>query len=219
MPKKIEINFVCGYNSQTISNRVNLKAMTQLDLEKAGGEDLFASFNKAALDDLLPQVYAELKRLAAFHLKNERPDHTLRPTALVHEVYLQLLKQHSLNFQDRAYFLSIASTMMRRILVNYAKHRGRKKRGAGNADVALITLNEKTFIEFKQDIFDLLELERALNELVRYDARQVKIIELYFYGGLTYAEIAEVLGISLRTVMREWRFAKTWLYRKLNGAN
>lgn len=189
--------------------------MKQLNVNNLTGEDSFEAFNKAALDDLLPQVYNELKRLAAYHLKNERPNHTLRPTALVHEVYLQLLKQHSLNLNDRAYFLSIASTLMRRVLVNYAKRRARKKRGEGNADVSLITLNEKTFIAFKEDIFDLLELENALNELARYDARGVKIIELYFYGGLTYAEIAEVLSISTRTVMREWRFAKTWLYMKL----
>lgn len=190
--------------------------MEQLNSDNLTRNDSFEALNKTALDNLLPQVYAELKRLAAFHLKNERPDHTLRPTALVHEVYLQLLKQHSLDFQDRARFLSVTSTIMRRILVNYAKRRSRKKRGGeGNANVSLVTLNEKTFIEFKEDTFDLLELENALNELARHDARGVKIIELYFYGGLTYTEIAEVLGVSLRTVMREWRFAKTWLYRKL----
>ncbi len=186
-----------------------------LNSDIATEDELLEALNKIALDNLLPQVYNELKRLAAHHLKNERPNHTLHPTALVHEVYLQLLKQHSLNLDDRAYFLSIASTMMRRVLVNYAKRRARKKRGEGNADVSLITLNEKTFIAFKEDIFDLLELENALNEFARYDARGVKIIELYFYGGLTYAEIAEVLKISTRTVMREWRFAKTWLYQKL----
>lgn len=186
-----------------------------LNSDIATEDELLEALNKIALDNLLPQVYNELKRLAAHHLKNERPNHTLHPTALVHEVYLQLLKQHSLNLDDRAYFLSIASTMMRRVLVNYAKRRARKKRGEGIADVSLITLNEKTFIAFNEDIFDLLELENALNELARYDARGVKIIELYFYGGLTYAEIAEVLNVSTRTVMREWRFAKTWLYLKL----
>lgn len=192
--------------------------MKQTDADSLTGAESFEAVNKTALDDFLPQVYDELKRLAAYHLKNERPNHTLHPTALVHEVYLQMLKQHSINFHDRAYFLSIASTMMRRILVNYAKRRGRKKRGEGVADVALITRDEKTFIAFKEETFDLLELENALNELARCDARAVKIIEMYFYGGLTYAEIAEVLDVSLRTVMREWRFARTWLYRKLKGS-
>ena len=189
--------------------------MDQLNLTNLTGDDSFESLNKTVLDDFLPQVYDELKRLAAYHLKNERPNHTLHPTALVHEVYLQLLKQHSINFNDRAYFLSIASTMMRRILVNYAKRRGRKKRGEGVAEVSLITQNEKTFIAFKEAAFDILELENALNELARHDARAVKIIEMYFYGGLTYAEIAGILDVSPRTVMREWRFAKSWLYRKL----
>jgi len=182
-------------------------------------DDFLAAFNDAALDKLVPEVYTELKRLAAYHLKRERPNHTLRPTELVHEVYLRLREQHSLNLNDRAYFLSVASTMMRRVLVNYAKRKGRKKRGEGNAPMPLITLNERTLVEFKQDTFDLLELEDALNELARRYARGVKIIELYFYGGLTFEEIAGILKISLRTVMREWRFAKTWLYRKLKRSD
>ena len=182
-------------------------------------DDFLAAFNDEDLNKLVPEVYTELKRLAAHHLKNERPNHTLRPTELVHEVYLRLREQHSLNLNDRAYFLSVASTMMRRVLVNYARRKRRKKRGEGNAPMPLITLNERTLVEFKQDTFDLLELEDALNELARRYARGVKIIELYFYGGLTFEEIAGILKISLRTVMREWRFAKTWLYRKLKRSD
>lgn len=190
--------------------------MAQSSFDKTDGQNLIEALNEEALNDLLPEVYAELKRLAAYHLKRERPNHTLRPTELVHEAYLQLRKQHSLNLQDRAYFLSIASTIMRRILVNYAKQRQNKKHGGnGNAQISPVTLDDRTLVEFEQDTFDLLELEDVLNELARRDARAVKIIELYFYDGLTFAEIAEVLQISLRTVMREWRFAKAWLYRKL----
>lgn len=213
--KNFDENSVWVYNRKK-SNKP--KPMTEA--EKTDVENLCEALDNEALNDLLTEVYAELKRLAAYHLKYERANHTLRPTELVHEVYLQLRKQHSLNLDNHAYFLSVASTLMRRILVNHAKRKQRKKRGGdGGGEVSLITLNEKTFIEFEQDTFDLLELENALNELARRDARGVKIIELYFYGGLTFEEIAGVLDVSLRTIMREWRFAKTWLYRKLKRSD
>ncbi len=216
--KKTLTKILFGFITKKKSNIP--KSMPESNSDKTDEQDLFEALDNEALNDLLPEVYTELKRLAAYHLKQERPNHTLRPTELVHEVYLQLSRQHSLNLNDRAYFLSIASTIMRRILINYAKRRRRKKHGGnGNAEVSLITLNDKTLIEFEQETFDLLELENALNELAHRDVRGVKIIEMYFYGGLTFEEIAGVLDVSLRTVMREWRFAKTWLYRKMKRSD
>lgn len=171
------------------------------------------------LDKLIPEVYSELKRLAAFHLQNERPNHTLRPAELVHESYLLLHKQHSLDVNDRVYFLYLASSTMRRVLVNYAKRRKRIKRGEGREHIPLDELSETTLIVFEENKVDVIALEKLLIKLAKRDAQAVKIIELYFYGGLTFDEIAQVLGVSSRTVMREWRFAKTWLYQELKGSN
>ncbi|CAN5370155.1 ECF-type sigma factor [soil metagenome] len=176
-------------------------------------------FGIESLNKLIPKVYTELKRLAAYHLKNERPNHTLQPTELVHEVYLLLQKQHSLSLNDRVYFLSIASSMMRRILVNYAIYRKRKKRGEGVENAAFEEIEEKTLVEFGLTEVDVIALERALLELAKADARAVKIVEMHFYGGLTFEEIGGVLNISLSTVMREWRFARNWLYCKLDGGD
>ncbi|MDQ3711861.1 MAG: ECF-type sigma factor [Acidobacteriota bacterium] len=181
-------------------------------------DDFFAALDDKDLDKLVPEVYAELKRLAAYHLHNERPNHTLRPTELVHEVYLLLHRQHSLDLNDRVYFLSVASSIMRRVLVNYAKHRKRKKRGEGRENLPLNALDEKTLIDFEQSEVDVIALEEVLVELAKRDAQAVKIIELHFYGGLTFEEIAQLLDVSLSTVMREWRFARNWLYRNLHGS-
>lgn len=169
------------------------------------------------LNRFVAEVYTELKRLAAYHLQNERPNHTLRPTELVHEVYLILRKQHSLKPQDRTHFISFASTIMRRVLVNYAIRRKRKKRGEGKSDVGVEEIEQPTIIEFEQNQVDIIALEGALNKLAERDVRQVKIVEMHFFGGLTFEEIADVLGLSSRTVMREWRFARTWLYSRLNS--
>lgn len=185
----------------------NSHATNEVDFFDAlGGEDLNA---------LVPKVYAELKRLAAYHLQNERPNHTLRPTELVHEVYLLLHKQHSLDLDDRDYFLSVASSIMRRVLVNYAVHRRCKKRGDGRENISLDEIEEKTLIGFEQNEIDVIALEKVLLELAKRDARAVKIVEMHFYGGLTFEEIARLLDFSLSTVMRDWRFARNWLYRNL----
>jgi len=177
--------------------------------------DFFDGLGDEDLNALIPKVYAELKRLAAYHLPNERPNHTLHPTELVHEVYLLLHKQHSLDFNDRVYFLSVASSIMRRILVNYAVHRKRKKRGDGREILPLDEIEERTLIGFEHKEIDVIALEKVLLELGRRDARAAKIVEMHFYGGLTFEEIARLLDISLSTVMREWRFARNWLYRNL----
>jgi len=178
---------------------------------------LLESFGHLDLDKLIPEIYAELKRLAAYHLHRERANHTLRPTELVHEVYLRLAGQHSLSLEDRAYFVSLASTMMRRVLVNYAKNRNRKKRGDGREKVSLDEAEVKTLIDVEQTRIDVIALEEVLNDLEKRDARQVKIVELHFFGGLTFQEIADALGISLRSVMRDWEFARVWLYQRLKS--
>ncbi len=167
------------------------------------------------LDRLLPEIYAKLRRIAAHHLKNERPNHTLSPTDLVHEAFLILRRQHSLDLDDRKYVLAIASSLMRRVLVNYAKFRRRKKRGDGKDAIHLDEVGELTFVTFERSTIDVIVLENALERLEKRDPRQVKIVEMHFFGGLTFDEIAELLGISLRTVMREWKFARTWLYKEI----
>jgi len=181
--------------------------------------DFLEIFDDEDLNELIPKVYTELKRLAAYHLQNERPNHTLHPTELVHEVYLLLHKQHSLNLNDRIYFLSIASSIMRRILVNYAIHRNRKKRGEGRENIPLDQIEERTLIGFEQTEVDVIALEKSLVELATRDAQAVKIVEMHFYGGLTFEEIARLLDVSLSTVMREWRFARNWLYQNLNRSS
>jgi RNA polymerase sigma factor (TIGR02999 family) len=181
--------------------------------------DFFEVLDDEDLNELIPKVYTELKRLAAYHLQNERPNHTLRPTELVHEVYLLLHRQHSINLGDRVYFLSIASSIMRRVLVNYAVRRRRKKRGEGKENAPLDQIEEKTLIGFEQSEVDVIALETALIELAKRDAQAVRIIEMHFYGGLTFGEIARILDVSLSSVMREWRFARSWLYQNLNRVN
>ena len=167
------------------------------------------------LDRIFPQVYSELKRLAAYHLKNERANHTLRPTELVHEVYVLLRNEHSLKLDDRRKFMSLASTIMRHVLVNYAKHRKRKKRGEGLPKVPIDSIKEITLVQFEGHPVDFIVLDDALNELEKRDPRQVRIVELRYLGGLTFEEIAEELGISSRTAKRDWKFAKAWLYARL----
>lgn len=186
-------------------------------MTSAGEKTLPETARGENLDKLVTEVYTELRRLAAYHLKNEKPHHTLRPTELVHEVYLVLQTQHSLNLHDRLKFVSVASMMMRRVLVDYAKNRNRQKRGDGVENVPLEIVEEKTLIEVENNQIDVIALEESLTELEKFDPRQVKIIELHFYGGLTFEEIARALDISLRTVMREWRFARSWLYRHLKS--
>ncbi|MEQ1641815.1 MAG: ECF-type sigma factor [Pyrinomonadaceae bacterium] len=171
------------------------------------------------LDNFIPKAYAELRRLAAYHLRFERPDHTLCPTALVHEAYLRLKDQYSLNLDDRPAFFTAASSMMRRILVNHAKRRNRLKRGAG---IEKITLDEgpgQTLLSMEQKSLDVIALEEALKNLAKLDQRQVSIVELHFFGGLTFDEIAGILNISLSTVQREWRMARNWLYLQVGATS
>jgi RNA polymerase sigma-70 factor, ECF subfamily len=167
--------------------------------------------NRDALDVLLPLVYDELKRVASRQLANERPNHTLQSTALVHEAYLRLIEQHSVDWRNRAHFFSIAAEMMRRILVNYAINRQAKKRGEGET---LLSIDEVLSFPNKQNV-DLVSLDEALNKLAEFDEVQARIVEMRFFAGLTIEEIAAVLSLSESTVKREWRSAKAWLSARM----
>ena len=171
--------------------------------------------NREALDRLLPLVYAELRRLAHSYLKHERPDHTLQTTALVHEAYLKLVDQHSVNWQDRAHFFAIAAQAMRRILLDNARRRTAAKRGNGEPKLSLdeaVTVSGETANE------SLIALDTALQELEKIDVEQSRVVELRYFGGLTIAETAEVMKTSPATVKREWTMARAWLYKTITGA-
>lgn len=173
--------------------------------------DDYTNGNRACLDELLPLVYNELRRLAHSYLKSERNDLTLQTTALVHEAYLKLIDQRSVNFQNRAQFFALSAQAMRRILLDNARRHTAQKRGSG----------EKVFLEDIGEISvevneNLIELDLALQELEEFDSQQAKIIELRYFGGMTIEETAEVLKISLSTVKREWTMARAWLYEKVS---
>jgi len=167
----------------------------------------------AAPDQLLPIIYAELRRLAASYLRRERPGHTLQPTALVHEAYVRLLDQRKVDWSNRAQFMGLAAVMMRRILVNHARDRVAQKRGGGAEHVPLTLVGEGIgAVEV-----NVLDLHEALERLNQTDARKGRIVELKFFGGLTTEEIADMLGISAATVERDWKFARAWLYGAISG--
>ncbi|HVF27103.1 MAG TPA: sigma-70 family RNA polymerase sigma factor [Pyrinomonadaceae bacterium] len=170
--------------------------------------------NGAALDELAPLVYGELHRIAESFMRRERADHTLQPTALVHEAYLRLVDQREVNWQNRAQFFGVAAQMMRRILVNHARDRHAAKRGGGEL---LLSLDETIDYFAGQDV-NLVLLDEALNTLARIDEQQSRIVELRFFGGLNIEETAEVVRVSPATVKREWRIAKAWLYGEINGS-
>jgi RNA polymerase sigma factor (TIGR02999 family) len=174
--------------------------------------------SREALDRLIPLVYAELRLQAARYLSRERHDHTLQTTALVHEAYVKLLGQHSVDWQNRAHFFGIAANLMRRILVDDARHRRRHKRGAGVVPEALQDVSVAA-LENPLDAVDTIALDRALQELENLDPEQARIVELRFFGGLTVEETATVLDVSPSTIKREWAIAKGWLYRALTAGD
>ena len=169
--------------------------------------------DKATLDALMPVVLAELRALAQRFLYDERPDHTLQPTALVNEAYLRLSAQRHVNWVDRAQFFGLAAQMMRRILVNHAEARSAQKRG-GLA--TRVTLDESVSWSGAREV-DLVELDEALAALAELDPRQARVVELRFFAGLSIEETGEVLGVSAATVKREWTVAKAWLRRALSS--
>jgi len=167
--------------------------------------------NDPDLERLSTEVYQELRAIAARQLGRERKNHTLQPTALVHEVYLKLGRQKNLQFQDRLHFLRIAAYQIRQILVDYARSRSRHKRGGGRQRVTLVAdlADPRTPV-------DLIDLDDALHSLDEFSSEARQIVELKFFGGLNESEIGEVLGMSERTVRRRWVFARTWLYREMS---
>ena len=178
--------------------------VTQLLIEYGAGR-------RESLDALLPLVYDELRRIAANYLHRERADHTLQPTALVHEAYLRLVNQHSVDWRNRAQFYGLAAQMMRRILVNYAEKRRAEKRGSGGEKVSL----DETIAITDELNLDLLALDEALDLLAELDKEKAELVEMKFFGGMTIQEIAEVKGKSTATIEREWAFARGWLLKTL----
>src|SRR5262245_796888 len=185
---------------------VSQQRVTELLVQWSHGDD-------AALAELTQLVYDELRRVAHHHLSRQRPDHTLQTTALVNEAYLRLADQTNPRWQNRAHFFAVAARAMRQILVSYARSQQAQKRGGGAFkvdvnDVALVSPEESR---------EIVELHEALEQLSALDPRKAQIVELKYFGGLNYDEIAEVLKISRITVRRDWEFAKVWLYTELRS--
>jgi len=179
------------------------KAVSELLLQWKGGD-------QHALERLVPLVYKELREIARYHLRRERPGHTLQSAALVHEAYLRLPDQKPFDTENRAHFLALTSRLMRQILVDYARSHGAAKRGAGlkvEPDAASIVAPERSL--------DVIALDDALSQLTLLDEQQARIVELRFVEGLSVEEIGEVLGISRSTVKREWNGTKAWLSRQM----
>jgi len=187
---------------------VSQQRVTDLLVQWGQGDD-------AALTELTPLVYEELHRIAHRHMGGQRPDHTLQTTALVNEAYLRLADQTNPNWQSRAHFFAVAARAMRQILVSYARSNRAQKRGGGALKVEL---DEVTIVSPEQSQ-EIVDLHEALERLATLDSRKAQVVELKYFGGLNYDEMAEVLKISPVTVRRDWRFAKAWLYKELHNAS
>lgn len=164
-----------------------------------------------ALEELMQLVYQELRRLANHYLRSERPDHTLQPTALVHEAYLRLTGQNRVHWQNRAHFFGVAAQMMRRVLVDHARANCRAKRGGAAPRMSF----DETINLYQEQDERIVELDDALTRLRKIDSRKSDVVELRYFGGMSVEETAEVLGVSCNTVMRDWNMAKAWLYQEL----
>jgi RNA polymerase sigma-70 factor, ECF subfamily len=187
---------------------VSQQRVTELLTRWSQGDD-------AALAELTPLIYGELRRLAHREMGAERPDHTLQTTALVNEAYLRLADQSNPRWQNRAHFFAVAARAMRRILVSYARAQRSQKRGGGALKVDF----DEAALVSPEESREILDLHEALERLGTLDSRKAQVVELKFFGGLNYDEMAEVLKISPVTVRRDWRFAKAWLYRELHDAS
>ncbi len=204
----------CKKEPKNISRRCQMAPNTHSDevptlLTAVGRGD------SEAAGRLFPVVYDELHRIAAAFMQQERPDHTLQPTALVHEAYLKLVgKDVGAPYENRAHFLATAAVAMRHILINHAKARATLKRGAGNQSAAF----DSTLAAFEESAIDLLALDEALGRLAQLDATQGRLVELRFFGGMSVEECADIMGISARTLHYEWAHARAWLRGQLQGA-
>ena len=196
---------VIGSYTLVVMTSQSAEDITRLLRELTGG-------NREALDQLLPMLYDELRKLAAAYLRRESREHTLQPTALVHEAWLRLADQSQVSWQNRAHFFGIAAQMMRRVLVDHARRHQADKRGA---EFNLIALDEHIDAAAEPS-FDLIALDDALRTLAALDPQKSRLVELRYFGGLSVEETAEVLGVSEPTVKRQWRTAKAWLYGEIN---
>lgn len=181
------------------------KSVTQLLIEWRAGDE-------TALDKLIPIVYEELRRLAHYYMRRERPDHTLQTSALINEAYIRLVDHKGMRWQNRAHFYGVAAQAMRRVLVDHARSRGYAKRGGG---AQRVELDEATSVAQKQ-ADDLIALDDALTGLATLDPRKSKIVELRYFGGMSVEETAEALGVSAVTILRDWKTAKAWLLRAIS---
>ena len=179
--------------------------ITQLLIELTGGRE-------DVVDQILPVVYDELRRLAGSYLRRERSDHTLQPTALVHEAYMKLIDHKQVRWQNRAHFFGIAAQVMRRILMDHARKHKADKRG-GSAEK--LPIDEEILVVSNESSSQLLALDDALKTLAQMDPDKAKIVELRYFGGLSIEETAEVMGVSVPTINRHWKLAKAWLYGQL----
>ena len=170
--------------------------------------------DRAVLDDLLPLIYGELRRLAGGYLRRERQGHTLEPTALVHEAYLRMVDQTQVRWQNRAHFFGVAAQMMRRILVDHARAHQAEKRGG---EAQILSLDENIDVSGERSA-ELVALDEALERLAELDPEKSRVVELRFFGGLSVEETAEVIGVSAPTVKRHWRMAKAWLYGQMKNS-
>ncbi|MEO8075912.1 MAG: sigma-70 family RNA polymerase sigma factor [Acidobacteriota bacterium] len=192
------------------------KTLSKSDPHPLGVTQLLRAWSdgeEAALNQLMPLVEAELRRVARAYMRRERHDHTLQATALVNEVFLRLTDGQSLRLQDRSHFLGIAARLMRRVLVDHARSRRYQKRGGGAVAVSL----DEALLAAPERTVDLVALDHALDAFALVDARKSRVVELRFFGGLSLEETADVLHVSVETVKRDWRVARLWLLRELRG--
>jgi RNA polymerase sigma factor (TIGR02999 family) len=217
------ISFRVGTWSRSFDSRASSQWYIRSMAEPAGrntGPDVttllraWSAGDRTALDQLLPILHGELKRIARRYMRRERQEHTLQPTALVNEAFLRLVDLHGIGWQDRAHFFALSAQMMRRILVNYALARAAGKRGAA---VHPVPLDEGMIVSPERDS-ELVELDEALQSLAKFDPRKAQVVELRFFAGLSVEETAAVLKVSPQTVLRDWSLSKTWLAREMGRA-
>ena len=192
--------------TRPLSSDRSRRSVTELLLAWGNGD-------RSALDDLVPLVHQELRRLARLQMRGERDNHTLQTTALVNEAFIRLVDLRHIRWQDRAHFLSLSARLMRRVLVDHARSRNYQKRGGGAVNVTL----DDALLASPERGADLVALDDALDHLARVDSRKAQVVELRFFGGLSVDESSEALGVSPETVMRDWRLAKAWLLREVSG--
>jgi RNA polymerase sigma-70 factor, ECF subfamily len=207
-----------GYNARQVLTVQTQWTGISLDSASENVTLLLQNLNRGsatAEEKLISAVYNELRRLAAHYMRRERPDHTLQATALVHEAFMKLTEQKNVDWQGKAHFFGVAANVMRRILIDYARARLRTKRGSGGQKLSL----DEGLLLTESRSAELLAVNDAMDRLEKLDPRQARIVELRFFGGLSVEETAEVVGVSPKTVKRDWSLAKAWLYEDLRVSN